>query len=274
MNNDDDASMYGHSDSFMVELRIDVFQDVKAMKEHKVDIKVSTIIGTEAKIVKQVSSWRPAGITWVRLEPRTTRTTRNTSDEVSWDRAKARSLAGGTAIYLALNRLDIAYDIEELIEGIGDEAVAENLNDAGMKSANSEVSSEEPEFVWTVLCRGNSLVGLVHSDSHFVATEPVVVPKGTLTVRGDEVSTTTITVISFTVFMQRAVGKAHVVGPGDSETGLNLTPVVLVDEVWIFTFSVVVWKVGMFHRAFNTKAAPYFTFFTPHSEEPQFFAKQ
>ena len=27
LNNDDDASMYGHSDSFMVELRIDVFQN-------------------------------------------------------------------------------------------------------------------------------------------------------------------------------------------------------------------------------------------------------
>ena len=39
------------------------FQDVKAMKEHKVDIKVSTIIGTGAKTAKQVSSWRPAGIT-------------------------------------------------------------------------------------------------------------------------------------------------------------------------------------------------------------------
>ena len=65
LNNDDDASMYGHNDNFMVELRINVFQDVKAMKEHKVDIKVSTIIGTEAKIVTQVSSWRPAGVTWV-----------------------------------------------------------------------------------------------------------------------------------------------------------------------------------------------------------------
>ena len=40
-----------------LELRIDVLQDVKMKKEHKVDIKVSTIIGTEAKIVKQVSSW-------------------------------------------------------------------------------------------------------------------------------------------------------------------------------------------------------------------------
>ena len=70
LNGDDDASTFGHSDSFMVELRIEVVQDVKAMKEHKVDIEVSTIIGTEAKIVKQVSSWRQAGITWVRLESR------------------------------------------------------------------------------------------------------------------------------------------------------------------------------------------------------------
>ena len=32
------------ADIFMVELRIDVFQDVKAMKEHKVDIEMTTII--------------------------------------------------------------------------------------------------------------------------------------------------------------------------------------------------------------------------------------
>ena len=96
---------------------------------------------TEAKIVNRVSSWRPAGITWVRLEPRTTRTTRNTSDELSSDRAEARSLAGGRAIYLVLNRLDIAYDIEELIERIGHEAVAKNLNDAG--SANSGVRKRQ-----------------------------------------------------------------------------------------------------------------------------------
>ena len=42
LNNDDDASMYGHSDIFMVEVGIDVFQDVTAMKEHNVDIAVST----------------------------------------------------------------------------------------------------------------------------------------------------------------------------------------------------------------------------------------
>ena len=33
------------------------------------------------------------------------------------------------------------------------EAVSESLNDAVMSSTNSEVSSEEPEFVWTVLCQ-------------------------------------------------------------------------------------------------------------------------
>ena len=65
----------------------------------------------------------------------------------------ARSLADGTAIYLVLNRLDVACDIEELIGRIAHEGVAENLNNAGMNSTNSEVNSEEPEFVWTVLCQ-------------------------------------------------------------------------------------------------------------------------
>ena len=152
LNNDDDASLFGHS----VELRI-VFQDVNAMKKHKVDIKVSTIVGTETKIVKQDSSGKPAGITWVRVELRapalTLNTAANTWDELSWDRAEARSLAGGTAIYLVLNGLNIAYDIEELIDRIGHEAVAENLNDAVMNGTNSEVSSEEPELAWTVLCQ-------------------------------------------------------------------------------------------------------------------------
>ena len=143
LKNDDDASLYGHKDSSKVELRM--------------AIKVSTIIGTEAKTVKQVSSWKRAGITWVRVEPRaaalTPNTAANTSDETSWDRAKARSLVGVTAFYLVLNRVIIADDIEELIERIGHEAVSENLNDAGVNGANSEVSSEEPACVWTVLCQ-------------------------------------------------------------------------------------------------------------------------
>ena len=52
----------------MVESRIDVFQDVKAMLEYKVDIKVLAIIGpgqgTEAKIVKRILSWSQSGFTW------------------------------------------------------------------------------------------------------------------------------------------------------------------------------------------------------------------
>ena len=57
-----------HRDDFEVESRIDLFQDEKAMLEHKVDINVITITepgqGTEAKIVKRVLSWSPAGFTW------------------------------------------------------------------------------------------------------------------------------------------------------------------------------------------------------------------
>ena len=59
-NDNDNASTEVHSDRVRVELRIDVFQNVTSMKEHQVDIEVSTIIGTETKIVKQVSSWRPS----------------------------------------------------------------------------------------------------------------------------------------------------------------------------------------------------------------------
>ena len=58
-----------------------------------------------------------------------TRTTRNTSDEVSWDRAEARSLACGIAFCLVLNRLDVANDVEELIERVGHEAVSERCCD-------------------------------------------------------------------------------------------------------------------------------------------------
>ena len=58
LNNDNDASLYGHSDSFEVELEIDVLQDANAMKEHKVDIKLSTINGTETNTVKRVLSWK------------------------------------------------------------------------------------------------------------------------------------------------------------------------------------------------------------------------
>ena len=66
-NDDDDANVCVHGDDFMVDSRIDVFQDANAMLEHKVDIKVLAIIGpgqgTEAKIVKRILSWSPAGFT-------------------------------------------------------------------------------------------------------------------------------------------------------------------------------------------------------------------
>ena len=68
----------------------------------------------------------------VRMEPRaaalTPNTAANTSDETSWNRAKARSWAGGIAIYLMPSKLDIAHGIEEVIERNGHEAVTENLN--------------------------------------------------------------------------------------------------------------------------------------------------
>ena len=69
------------------------------------------------------------------------------------------------AFYLVLDRLDIAYDIQELIERIRHEAVAEHLNDAGKNSANLEVSLEEPEFVWTVLCQAMTQKSVSKADT-------------------------------------------------------------------------------------------------------------
>ena len=74
-------------------------------------------------------------------------------NELSWDRAKPRSLAGGMETYLMFKRLVIADDSQEWIERIGHETVAENLNKAVMNSTHPEVNSEEPECVWTVFCQ-------------------------------------------------------------------------------------------------------------------------
>ena len=161
------AEYWGDDDSFTVEWRMNVLQDVQALKEHNVDTTSATINEMATKIVKQVSNWRLAGITSVRLEPRaavltpntaaTTRITRNTLNELSWDRAKPRSLARGMETYVVLKKLVIADDRQEWIEGIGHETVNENLNKAVMNDTNSDVNSgvksEEPEFVWTVLCQ-------------------------------------------------------------------------------------------------------------------------
>ena len=65
LNDDDDASMCVRGDDFMVESRIDVVQDAKAMSVHKVDVEVLAIIGPgqnmKAQIVKRALSWRPDG---------------------------------------------------------------------------------------------------------------------------------------------------------------------------------------------------------------------
>ena len=151
LNDDDDASVCVHGDDLMVESRIDVLQDVKAIMEHKVDIKVLAIIGpgqsTEAKIVKRILSWRPAGIswkanpkhaldliTWAGLEQSkaaaptpgtaaTTKTMRNALEELSWDRAKAASSAGGTATNLAHDKPDIVYSIRRANQDIAKQKV-------------------------------------------------------------------------------------------------------------------------------------------------------
>ena len=57
LNDDDDASLHGR----------------KIDEGAQSDVKVSTIIGTEANIVSQVSSWNPTGIKWVRVELRAQR---------------------------------------------------------------------------------------------------------------------------------------------------------------------------------------------------------
>ena len=97
LGDDDDACVWVHGDDFMVESRIDVFQDVKAMSEHTVDINVISIgglgQGTDAKIVKRVLSWSPAGLTW-KANPKHAR------DLIAWaglEQSKAAAPLQGTA---------------------------------------------------------------------------------------------------------------------------------------------------------------------------------
>ena len=104
---------------------------------------------------------------------------------------------------------------------------------------------------------GNSLAGLVNSDSNFAVAEQVIVPNGTVIFRAGEVSTTTTIVISFTVSVPLAGENTYSGGPGDSEIELNLTSVVLVDGALIFIFSVALLELGTFQLAFNTDALPF-----------------
>ena len=62
--------------------------------------------------------------------------------------------------------LDIAYDIEQLIEGISSETVVENLNNALMNSADKKLPSlGEPEFVWTALCQAMTQKSVREADT-------------------------------------------------------------------------------------------------------------
>ena len=173
LGDDDDASVCVHGDDFMVESRIDVFQDVKAMLEHKVDINVISIIGpcqgTEAKIMKRVLSWSPAGCTW-KANPKhtrdliawagleqlkaaapspgtaaTTKTMRNALDELPWERVKAVSWAGGTATHFAMDRPDTAYCIRRANQDIAKPKVR---TEARLKRVARYLLGG-PELIWT-----------------------------------------------------------------------------------------------------------------------------
>ena len=157
----------------MVESRIDVFQDVKAMSEHIVDINAISIVGpgqgTEAKIVEQVLSWNLAGLTW-KANPKharaliawagleqsnaaapllgtaaTTKTMTNALDELPWERAKAVLSAGGTATYLAMDRPDIAYRIRRANQDIAQPNVR---TEARLKRV-ARYLLRESELIWT-----------------------------------------------------------------------------------------------------------------------------
>ena len=66
---------------------------------------------------------------------------------------------------------------------------------------------------------GNSLAGLVNSDSNVAVAEEVFVPNGTVTFPAGEVSTTTTIEIPFTVSVSLAEENTYLVCPGHSEIG-------------------------------------------------------
>ena len=116
LNDDDDdkdASVCVHGDDFMVESRIDVFQDVKAMLEHKRDSNLIAWAGLEQSKAAAPSPGTAA----------TTKTMRNALEEVSWDRANAVSTAGGIATYLALDRPDNVHSIHTANQDIANPKV-------------------------------------------------------------------------------------------------------------------------------------------------------
>ena len=127
------------------------------------------IKGTEAKIVKRILSWSPAGFTW-KANPKhardliawagleqskaagpsqgtaaTTKTMRNAPDELPWERAEAVSSAGGTATYLAMDRPDIAKRIRRANQDIAKPKVPTEVR---LKRVARNLLGE-PELIWT-----------------------------------------------------------------------------------------------------------------------------
>ena len=124
--------------------------------------------GTEAKIVKRILSWSPAGFTW-KANPKhaqdltawagleqskaaaptpgtaATKTMRNALDELPWERAKAVSSAGGTATYLAMDRPDIAYSIRRANQDIAKPKVRTEAR----RKRVARYLLGEPELIWT-----------------------------------------------------------------------------------------------------------------------------
>ena len=70
---------------------------------------------------------------------------RNALEQLSWDRAKAVSSAGGTATYLALDRPDIVYSIRRANQDIAKQRVR---TEARLKRVARYLLGE-PELIWT-----------------------------------------------------------------------------------------------------------------------------
>ena len=195
LGDDDDACVCVHGDDLMVESRIDVFQEVKAILEHKVDINVIAIIGpgqgTEAKIVKRNPSWSPAGFTW-KANPKhardlvawagleqskaaaptqgtaaSTKTMRNALAELPWERAKASSSAGGTATSLAMDRLDIAVSIRGANQDIAKPKVR---TEARLKRVARYLLGE-PELIWTFPYQETPTKLVVRTDANWTGQD-------------------------------------------------------------------------------------------------------
>ena len=130
------------------------------------DINVSTIIGTEAK----VSSWRPAGITWSewsRERQHRRRTLLQTHRMRHPGIAQKRDHGLVVLQTVSCSIGWTVYDVEDVIERIGDEAIAENLNNAVMNRADKKLpSSAEPEFVGTMLCQTSTQKSVRKADTN------------------------------------------------------------------------------------------------------------